>query len=229
VLDPTAQLGEDGTALGAGASVEAAEAALAAYKGEESPEGTAFVLLQAKMSKVSKTYVKLKWKKAKGAKSYVIYGNKCGKKNKYLKIKYVSGTSVKLKKVNGKKVKKGTYYKFVVVAVTGKKGTGNVVSTSVTVHAATKGGKVGNDKKVTLSKKKATLKKGKTLKLKAKVTPESKKLKVKRHRKTVWESSNPKVATVSKSGKVKAKKKGKAVIWAYAQDGVAAKCKVTVK
>lgn len=71
------------------------------------------------------------------------------------------------------------------------------------------------------------LKKGKSVKLKAKV--KKGKRKVKKHRKVLWESSDPTVARVSGSGKVKALKKGKAVIYAYAQDGKFAKCTVTVK
>ena len=53
------------------------------------------------------------------------------------------------------------------------------------------------------------------------------KLNVSNHRKVVFESDNPKVATVSKSGKVKAVGAGKCTIYAYAQNGVFAKCKVT--
>ena len=221
IVDPAAQAGEDGTPLGKGASVDAAEAAILASASEEGPAGTKFSLMQAKLAKVSKSSVTIKWAKVKGAAGYSIYGNACGKKNKYFKIK-----SVKANKFTEKKLKKGTYYKYLIIAFDKD---GNVITASKTIHAATKGGKVGNDGKVKLSKKKATLKKGKSLKLKAKVTPQSKKLKVKRHRKTAWESSDPTVAKVNSKGKVTAVGKGKAVIWAYAQDGVAAKCKVTVK
>ena len=65
-----------------------------------------------------------------------------------------------------KKLKKGKYYKYMVVAVKD----GKVVSSSKTLHIATKGGKVGNPKKVKLNKKKVSLKKNKILKIKA---PES--------------------------------------------------------
>ena len=68
-----------------------------------------------------------------------------------------------------------------------------------------------------------TLKKGKTLKLKAKV-----KLgrgdTIKK-----WKSSNKKVATVSKSGKIKALKKGKAKITVILKSGKKATCTVKVK
>jgi uncharacterized protein YjdB len=44
-----------------------------------------------------------------------------------------------------------------------------------------------------------------------------------------YESTNPKVAKVSKKGVVTGKKKGSCYVYAYAQNGVFAKIKVTVK
>lgn len=75
-------------------------------------------------------------------------------------------------------------------------------------------------KSLKLNKKKATITVGKTLKLKAAVKP--KKAKV------TWSSNKKKVATVSKKGVVKAKKKGKATITAKSGKKKAT-CKVTVK
>lgn len=83
-------------------------------------------------------------------------------------------------------------------------------------------------KKSVLTKAKK-LKKGKSLKLKAKAVPQSLKLKVKKHVEVRYESTNKKIATVSKKGVVKAKKKGSCYVYAYAQNGVCKKVKVTVK
>ena len=52
---------------------------------------------------------------------------------------------------------------------------------------------------------------------------------IKKHRKVSFESSNPEIATVSKSGKITALKRGKCTIYAYAQNGVYKKVKVTIK
>nr|MCR5665428.1 leucine-rich repeat domain-containing protein [Eubacterium sp.] len=216
-------VGNDGTAIGEGATSSTADSYLISYKNETDPKGSVYALLQAKITKVSKKSLKLKYKKVKKAKKYVIYGNKCSKKNKLVKLTTTKKTSVTFKKVNNKKVKKGTYYKFIVVALDKNN---KVVSTSKIVHAATKGGKVGNAKKLKINKKKVTLKKGKTFKL---VTKEVSALKIKKHRKVAYESTNTKVATVSKSGKIKAKKKGKCYIYAYAQNGLSKKVKVIVK
>lgn len=72
--------------------------------------------------------------------------------------------------------------------------------------------------KVKISKKKATLTIGKTLKLKVKKTK----------KKVKWSSSNKNVATVSKKGKVKAKGTGKATITAKVGKKKL-RCKVTVE
>ena len=191
-------------------------------KTDGDPNGSSFGLLRAKgVAKSSKT-ITISWKKIPGATAYVIYGNKCGKANRYKKI-----TTVSNKSFTQKKLKKGTYYKYIVVAVKGDK----AIAISKTIHVATKGGKVGNSKSVTTNakKNKVALKKGKSFKIKAKAIPQSMSLKVKKHRPIAYESSNTKVATVSKKGVIKAKGKGTCKIFVYAQNGVSKTIKVTVK
>ena len=106
---------------------------------------------------------------------------------------------------------------------------GQTVAASKMLHIATKGGKYTNPKKIRLNKKKASLKKGKSFKIKAKQIGESAGKKLRNHRKISYETSDPKVATVSKKGKVKAEGKGKCVIYIYAQNGVFTSFAVTVK
>ena len=221
---PKLPVGEDGTAFGRGASAEVAEAAILALKDDKDPAGTVFGGLQLKAAKTTKNSIKLSWKKVKGAAKYVIYSNACGKGKKYQKLTTVTGKSTTVKKVAGKKLAKGKYYKFLMVAVDAN---GMVVSTSKTVHAATLGGKVGNPTKVTTKakKNKVTVKVKKTFKLAAKQAGK----KVKKHRVVSYESSNAKVATVSKKGVIKGIKKGTCKVYAYAQNGACAVIKVTVK
>ena len=136
-------------------------------------------------------------------------------------LKTVTGASF-----TEKKLKKGKYYKYLVIAETED---GKAAAISKVVHIATKGGKVGNDKSVKItSKKTLKLKAGKSAKIKAKAVPASSKRKVKKHRKLKYESSDPSKATVSAAGKVTAKAKGSCTIYVYAQDGVSAKVKVIV-
>ena len=200
------------------ASADTLESTILALPSDNDPAFTTFSLLQAKGVSKSKTSVRLSWKRVSGAAEYIIYGNRCGKGIRYEKIATVSGTTF-----TQTNLKKGTYYKYLITAVNGN----TALAVSKTIHVATKGGKVGNHTKVTLNSKKKTLKAGKSFKLKATLKKGS--LKVKNHRKVAYESSDLKIAEVNGKGKIKAKAKGTCFIYAYAQNGVCAKCKVTVK
>lgn len=195
-------------------------------------KGSTFGRLKLRGWSKGKKAVLLRWTKTSGTSKYVLYGNQCnvkGKKFKYKKIKTFNAKTFKYipKKIAKKKLKKGTYYKFMIAAVDKY---GKVIAVSKTVHVTTAGGKKGNDKSV----KRITPKNGK-LSLKLKKSKKSKvkeirgKQKVARHRAVKWESSNTKIAKVTQKGKVTAKAKGKCTIWAYAQNGVYATFKVTVK
>ena len=101
-----------------------------------------------------------------------------------------------------------------------------VISISKKVHVATSGKRYGNATSVTVKKKSIKLKKGKTFKIGASVR---KKGKVKQHRRLSYESTNPAVATVNSSGKIKAVGKGTCYVYAYTQNGLFKRVKVTVK
>ena len=73
-----------------------------------------------------------------------------------------------------------------------------------------------------LNKRKATLYRGKTLQLKASLTPSDATDRV------TWKSSNAKLAKVSQTGKVTGVKKGTVTITATAASGKAASVKITV-
>ncbi len=184
------------------------------------PAGSTYSLLQAQAKKVKKNTIKITWKRVPGAMTYIVYGNKCGRANRFQKIAAVSGTSF-----THKKLKAGTYYKYLIVATRGT----TALATSKAIHAATSGGKVGNAKAVKVNKTKVTLTKGKKFKLKASPIAQSAKLKMKKHRGIAFESSNPLVATVNSKGVIAAKGKGSCAVYAYAQNGVPKAVKVIVK
>ena len=241
--DPEKQYGTDGTPVGPGASMEAAEKAITNTTSDKDITGTTFAPLKFKSSSQGKTNIKLSWTKDKKAAKYIVYGNLCNKgskKYKPVKIAAVNSSAISIKKIGSAKVKKGTYYKFVIVSIDKDN---KVVSTSKTIHVTTKGGKTGNYKSVTIKAKvnakgkaikkakplsKTVLKKGKSLKLIVKMNPATKKLKVKKHVGLRYETTNAKVAKVSGS-KIKAKGKGKCIVYAYTQNGVYKKLKITVK
>ena len=92
--------------------------------------------------------------------------------------------------------------------------------------------KFTNIKKIKLKKKKIVLKKGKKAKVKAKLVKVDKKKRMlsKAHApKYRYASDDPSIAKVSKKGVIKAKKRGKTIVYVYAKNGYAKKIKVTVK
>lgn len=186
--------------------------------------GSSFYKLRLKATGKNKS-IKLTWNKVKSADGYIIYGAKCGSSMK--KLKTLKGN----KKVayTHKKLKKGKYYKYMVVAYKNIDGKKYTIAKSKSAHAVTNGGKYGNPTKVTVKSSKLTVKTGKKKTIKASYTlPKNKKAKI-HIAKFRYESTNTKVATVTKKGVVKAKKKGTAYIYVYAQNGVYKKVKVTVK
>ena len=233
--------GADGTAYGKGAGAKAVEKAITSLKSDADPKGTKIAPLLLHSKSQGKNSIKLAWKKVSGAKTYVVYGNACGKKYPMKKLATRTTNSFNVKKI-AKKLKAKTYHKFIVVALDKDN---KVVTTSAIIHVATKGNlkKAANPAKVVVKAKvnakgkaikklkalkKTVVKKGKKVALKASVT-KAKKTKVVKRAAIRFMSSNTKIATVSKKGVVKGIKKGKATIYAYAQNGVYKSVKITVK
>ncbi|MDE5967289.1 MAG: Ig-like domain-containing protein [Lachnospiraceae bacterium] len=194
-------------------------------KSDADIKGSTFGLLKARTTNLKKNSVTIKWDKVKDADGYILYGNKCGKNNSYKRIKTFTKNSTV--KYTQKKLKKGTYYKYLVVAYKKINGVKVTIAAAKTVHATTKGGKYGVAKSVKVNKTSKTLAVSKTFKIKASEVKLDKK--ISQHRKIKYESDNKKIATVSSKGVVKAKKKGTCYIYVYAQNGVYKKIKITVK
>ncbi len=198
-------------------------------------KGSDFTKFQARADKTTKKSIRLKWNKVDEADGYKIYGNRCGKKNRYqFIINIEDGNKTKWTQ---KKLRKGTYYKYIVRAYKLVDGEEVTLAVSKTIHATTTGGKYGvaksvkvkTDKKMNLKKGVYTLtiKKNKKYTIKAYEVKGTKK--IQKHRKIAFESSDKTIASVSSKGVVKAKKKGTCYIYAYAQNGVYKKIKVVVK
>lgn len=186
-------------------------------------KGSTFAALKVKAVGGNKS-VKISWSKVKGASGYMVYGAQCGKKMKLLKTLSSSKKSYK-----AAKLKKGTYYKYMVVAYKVIYKEKRTIATSVSVHACTNGAKYKIPSSVTISKKKVSVKKGKTSTLKPRLKTKGKGAFKTHIAKFRYESSNPKIATVSKKGKIKGIKKGSCNIYIYAQNGIYKQVKVTVK
>ena len=193
---------------------------------------TSFRKLMARVAGNTKTSLKLRWNKVKGADGYLIYAKKCASKGSYKKIKTIKkkGTT----SYTQKKLKKGTYYQYKVVAYKTKGNKKYILSTSMPVYATTKGGKYTNPKSVRITKpdrakkkSEVIIKKGKKVQLKANI--KKGKQAVKEYRKLSYETSNKKIATVSSKGVIKGVRRGTCYVYIYAQNGVYRKVKVTIR
>ena len=207
-----------------GTPQSSAEALPVSMKTKKDPAGTEFGRLQLRVSKAAARKLTLKWKKVSGAAKYVMYGNVAGRKP-YKKLAEIRKSK---KSYTKKSLKPGKWYKLLLIAYDQN---GNVLTASRPVFAATAGGKYANPAKLSTAakKNKVSVKVKKSFKLKAKAAKASGKLKMKTYRKIRYESSNPKIASVSSKGVIKGKKKGSCYIYAYAQNGVFQKIKVKVK
>ena len=188
--------------------------------------------------KAGKKSMTLGWIRIKDADGYDIFFARCNHSHKKIvcrKVKNIKGNNIFTWKKSG--LKKGIAYKSYVKAYVIKNGKKKYVYTSPVMHAYTGNGtkKYTNAKSVKLTnvkKGKLTLKKGKAFKIKAKVNKVNKKKKLmpKGHAPTLrYMTSNKKIATVSKSGKITAKGKGTCYIYTFAHNGVSKRIKITVK
>ncbi len=162
----------------------------------------------------------IRWNSVKSADGYKIYGAKSNGK-----FKCLGTVGKKPSKWTHKKLKKGTQYKYYIIAY---KKVGNkqvTIAKSLTVYSTTKNGKYGNPSKITVRKKSISVNSGKKIQLRVKVTGKSIS---KTGKKVRYVSSDPSVATVSKTGKITGKKRGSCTVYCIAQNGLYKKVKVTV-
>jgi uncharacterized repeat protein (TIGR02543 family) len=189
--------------------------------------------LSSKFNITTGKSIKVTWGKVAKADGYDVYMAYC-KKGKYTVVKSVKSAktlSVTINKLNKKAVNQKDNVKCYVVAykkVDGKKVT---IGKSITGHAVGKKNTTVTDvKKIQIKKSAYSLKKGKTAKIKATIVKKNNKLPLFGHTaKFRYDTSNKKVATVSKDGKITAKGKGTCYVYIYAVNGCAKKVKVTVK
>ena len=172
-----------------------------------------------------------------GANRYEIYVQYCGKpftpECLAATVDHGGKGLVKLSKLMGKKLDPKKNFKLYVVAYQVKDGRAYWLCKTIEGHVVGKlNKKFSNPKTLKLKKKKVTLKKGKTFKVKAtvKLFEPRKKMLSKAHAPTLrFASSNRAVATVDKKGKIKAISKGSCLVYVYAKNGYAKAVKVTVK
>ena len=180
----------------------------------------------------SKGKISVKWSKIHNASGYDVFVTKCGTKFGKKPYKTVKKPYITISKVKRKILNKKRNYKIKVRAFRMVNGKKVYIANSRAIHiAGVKSVKYTNAKSVKLSVKSIVLKKGMTSKITAQVIKQNKKKKLlsKKHGPAIrYYSDNKNVATVSRSGVIKAVGKGQCSIYYIALNGKKAKLKVTV-
>ena len=190
---------------------------------------------QLKVTQTGKK-ITVRWGKVKGADGYLVYVQYANKKFTSKSVNIVKGgekTKLTVGKISNKKIDTKKDFKVYVEAykMVGKKRVS--LDKSITTHVAgSKNKTYTNPKTIKLKKKSYELKVSESAKIKATIVKINKKKKIlsNKYAKTLrYASSNDKVATVSKTGKIKAVGKGTCTIYVYAKNGNAKRVKVTVR
>lgn len=191
-------------------------------------------VLIAKMLTNGDTGVTITWNKVKGVKGYDVFFCRCDGKEDNSALKKVATVKAGKKRTWSKTgLKQHRAYKAIVKAYVYKKGKKKYVRTSPLVHAYSSGStkRYTNASGVTVSKTELTLNKKGTFQIKGKaVKSNKKKIMNTGHSPYLrYLSSNKKIATVSKSGKITAKAIGACYVYTLTHNGLSKKIKVTVK
>lgn len=196
--------------------------------GNQIEKRTDLPILLATGKQKGKSGIKLTWNKWSGCTGYEVYWSYCDGKQNFKKLKTVKSTGKRVCVHN--KLKKTRAYKYYIATYRIKNGIKNYISKSSVIHVAMKQEKHTNVKKIKLNKTKLVLKPKKKFKVKATAIAEKKRKPLLAHEpKFRYYTGNKEVATVSKKGVVKARKKGTCTIYVIANNGVAKTVKVTVK
>ena len=185
-----------------------------------------FFVMKAK-GNATGTRINLSWEKFRGATGYDVYWSYCTGKDEYNKL----ANNAKNFKYADNNLNNGREYKYFTVAYKIVKGKKVYLGKTNVVHVAMVNAAKTNAVSITVNKKAVALAKGKTFKIVKKVKLEDPKKKQLNHllKNELYRTSNSKVATVSTAGVIKGVGKGTCYVYAFADNGVYAKIKVTVK
>lgn len=180
--------------------------------------------------------IKISWGKVPGADGYDVYVQYCSRDfdaRSITSVKNGKTTKLTVKKVNGKKLDLKKVFKVYVLAFKQEEGKNVTLAKTITAHVVgSKNTKYTNVKAVKVKKSSFNLKKGGTAAIKAGtvlVSRNKKKLSDEHAKEFRYATTNSRIATVSKKGKIKAVGKGSCSIYVYARNGYAKRIKVKVK
>lgn len=185
-----------------------------------------FFVMKAK-GNATGTRINLSWEKFRGATGYDVYWSYCTGKDEYNKL----ANDAKNLKYADNNLNNRREYKYFTVAYKIVKGKKVYLGKTNVVHVAMVNAAKTNAVSITVNKKAVALAKGRTFKIVKKVKLEDPKKKQLNHllKNELYRTSNSKVATVSTAGVIKGVGKGTCYVYAFADNGVYAKIKVTVK
>lgn len=201
---------------------------------EKDTEADAMRLNRKARALISGEKLKVTWGKVSEAAGYEVYAGKCGGRLQLVKdVRGSDTTSLTVSRISGKKISSKGTYKVQVRAYLITDGKKEIAAKSQLFHFVGKNKKgYTNAKSIRVSRTKVTVKKGKSWKAKAKTIKQNRKKKLlpKKHVAAYrYFSTNKKIASVSKSGKIKGINKGTCTVYVMAANGVKKGIKVTVK
>ena len=170
--------------------------------------------------------ITISWRSYEDADGYDCYWSYCDGKRSYKKLATVKATK---DRVTSRRLDNNRRYKYFVAAyklIDGKK---VYIAKSNSLHVALKDAKATNAKKVTVNQTNVRLKAGDTFVVRSRTRLENTNKKELLHVAAYrYYTSDQSVASVSKTGKIKALKSGTCVIYVVANNGVYGTIKVTV-
>lgn len=170
--------------------------------------------------------ITISWRSYEDADGYDCYWSYCDGKRSYKKLATVKAAK---DRVTSRRLANNRRYKYFVAAyklIDGKK---VYIAKSNTLHVALKDAKATNAKKVTVNQTNVRLKAGDTFVIRSRTKLENTNKKELLHAAAYrYYTSDQSVASVSKTGKIKALKSGTCVIYVVANNGVYGTIKVTV-
>lgn len=170
--------------------------------------------------------ITISWRSYEDADGYDCYWSYCDGKRSYKKLATIKAAK---DRVTSRRLANNRRYKYFVAAyklIDGKK---VYIAKSNTLHVALKDAKATNAKKVTVNQTNVRLKAGDTFVIRSRTRLENTNKKELLHVAAYrYYTSDQSVASVSKTGKIKALKSGTCVIYVVANNGVYGTIKVTV-
>lgn len=170
--------------------------------------------------------ITISWRSYEDADGYDCYWSYCDGKRSYKKLATIKAAK---DRVTSRRLANNRRYKYFVAAyklIDGKK---VYIAKSNTLHVALKDAKATNAKKVTVNQTNVRLKAGDTFVIRSRTRLENTNKKALLHAAAYrYYTSDQSVASVSKTGKIKALKSGTCVIYVVANNGVYGTIKVTV-